>query len=122
MTIEEKINEIISLEHQKEELEAKQDVLKAEVMAEMDQNGLKKVSTNEADVTKANKVTYSYTDEAAIMDYIKSNGLDNYLEVKIRKTDFNKELSKKGSLYESLSGKFSTSETPYLKIKEKATI
>lgn len=122
ITTEEKIIQIIRLQHQMDELDKSISELKESVMADMDLAGVKSLDTNEANVTKISKMNYSYVDESAIMAYLKANGLDNYLETKIRKTDLNKELSKKGSLCESLSGKFSTSETPYLKIKEKASL
>lgn len=122
ITTEEKIIRIIRLQHQIDELDKSISELKESVMADMDLAGVKSLDTDEANVTKISKVNYSYVDELAIMSYLKDNGLDNYLETKIRKTDLNKELSKRGSLCESLSGKFFTSETPYLKIKEKASL
>lgn len=114
------IKEYIDIQKQEEEIKAKKEQLGLQI---------KEALANEPDATyitaegnramMVEKTTFKYTDELAIMNYIKTKGLsDVYLTTKIDTTKFNKELKSEGMLFEAVKSFVTKTITEALTVKE----
>lgn len=119
MVLDEQIITYIKLQKEQEELRQKADVLKAEIISEMEAQGLSSTTVDTYSVTLTLRESIKYSDEPAIISYCESNGLTNYISKKVNTTALNKELKKKNDLTESLSHYFMVSQSKVLTVKEK---
>ena len=64
-----------------------------------------------------NKTSFKYTDEIAILNYLRSHRLNDFISTKVNTTAMNKELKNKGALYEDLKNYCSENSSITLSVK-----
>lgn len=118
MTINENIELYATLQAQKEELESQMSSLKEIIMKEMDEQEQSKVITSSGKVAQiVNKEIIKYTDEVAIINYLESHNMSQFVTKKVNTTSLNKELKKGQSLTESLHSLYTTSNSRSFSVK-----
>lgn len=112
------IEDYKKLQDEEKALKDKLDVMKEQIIKEMQGSSRNKVELPSgvvAFLTEA--ITYKYTDEPRIIKYLKDNGLTNYIIEKINTTPLNTELKKGMALTENLSPYYTSSVTTKLTVK-----
>lgn len=117
MTLVEKIEDYIELQRQQDELKAKLDSAKEDIINEMEVQGLEKLEVDNYVAQVSNKVTIKYPDEVALIKYLKENGYGRYVVEKVDTTPLNKELKKGGTLTESLHPFYNETKSKVLTVK-----
>ena len=118
MNLNELLENYAVRQEQENEIKAKKEALKSSIVSELELAGVTSyTSDNNVRGSIAMKQSVKYDDEVAIVDYLQSNGMSNYLKTVIDTTNFNKTLKSSQALQESLKGKFSISESPALTVK-----
>lgn len=117
MELNEQIKEYVELQKAKDELKAKIDAIKQEIIDAMNSQGVNKVETAQGTATLVTKTNIKYTDELAIVKYCEDNNLTNYITKKVNTTALNKELKKGGVLKESLNTYYSENVSQVLTVK-----
>ena len=117
MELNEQIKEYVELQKEQEELKAKLDAAKQEIIDAMTSQGLSKFETAQGTATLVAKTNIKYTDELAIVKYCEDNNLTNYITKKVNATALNKELKKGGVLKESLNTYYSENVSQVLTVK-----
>ena len=116
--LKENLEEYSKLTKQVEELKSKLEQLKGCIVESMDSLGVTSYKADDVEGKLVSKNLYKYKDEMAIVNYLKKNKLDNYLQEKINTTVMNKELKNKGLLYESLKDYVEENNSIALSVKE----
>lgn len=120
MELNQKVDMYAVLQKEAEELKAKMDALKAEIIEDMESEGLVKTTTdNDTSVSLVYKETIKYSDEPAILKYCEDRGLNNYVVKKVNTTALNKDLKKSSSLTEDLNSFYLVNKTKVLTVKGK---
>ena len=102
MTLNENLERYYQLQKEIEEREEEMKSLKEEIVAEMQKEGLKSQDTGLVEGKIIDKVSFKYNDEVAILNYLRTHRLNNFISNKVNTTAMNKELKNKGALYEDL--------------------
>ena len=116
MTLNEKLNRYYELQEQVKELSDEMDSLKSEIISDMENEGITNQKTDEVEGKLVNKTLFKYTDEIAILKYLRDNKLDNFIQSKVN-SSINKELKTKGKLYEDLKLYCSETNSTQLSVK-----
>lgn len=104
--IEEQIKAYIDIKNQIEELEAKKNEIGETIKDYLKTAEGKKFDGQNYKAALVDKTLFKYTDEAAIVRYIKRYNLKNYLKETINTKVLNDDLKKGGSLEEDLKEYF----------------
>lgn len=102
--LEEDVKKYIELKEQIEKLSAEKDILSNSIKEALDKIASHSYTTADNRTVKiVSRTTYTYLDEAAIMQYVILKGLgDVYVMKKIDTKRLNKELKSKGKLFEGI--------------------
>ena len=105
---------------EEERLDTEKEELKTQIMASMEDIGVKKYENNNSTVSVTTSVNISYKDELAIINYLNNHGYKGLVKNKLDTPAINKELKKTGSvLSEALRDYYSVYNTDKLTIKRK---
>ena len=111
------IDEYNELQKLEKSLKNRKDQLKAKIIANMQELGEKLIESDTGvSATLTFKETIKYTDEFAIIKYLKKNNLDEYITTGID-TKFNSKLKESNSLSEALADSFTITEVNALTVK-----
>lgn len=102
MTLDERLNRYYQLQEEVSQREEEMSSLKEEIVKEMELQGVTSQNTGLVEGKIINKQTFKYNDEVAIINYLRSHRLNNFISTKVNTTSMNKELKNKGALYEDL--------------------
>lgn len=117
MTLNEKLEIYYQLQKETEEREEEMKSLKEEIVKEMEVEGITSQNTGLVEGKIINKTSFKYTDEVAILNYLRSHRLNNFISNKVNTTVMNKELKSKGALYEDLKNYCSENSSVTLSVK-----
>lgn len=117
MSLNENLERYYQLQKEVEEREEEMKSLKEEIVAEMQKEGLKSQDTGLVEGKIIDKVSFKYTDEVAILNYLRSHRLNNFISNKVNTTAMNKELKNKGALYEDLKSYCTENTSTTLSVK-----
>lgn len=119
MELNEMIKRFAILKEQEDQIKAEKDILSKAIMNQMVE---KKVITEDGyKAQKIEKQNITYTDEAAIIRYLKKNRLSNYVVEKINTTELNKQLKlDKSILKEDLNRFYNTEVKEVLQISKES--
>lgn len=118
MTLEEKVKKYFELSQQMKALKDEADALKDEIVAQMEAADLKKVNIDNLTASITPKEYVKYTDELAILGFLKNQGYMNFVKESVDTTNFNKALKTNNSLQENLKGYYTTTISSSLSVKE----
>lgn len=105
---------------EEERLNAEKEGLKTQIIASMEDIGVKKYENNNSTVSVITSVNISYKDELAIINYLNNHGYKGLVKNKLDTPAMNKELKKTGSvLSEALRDYYYVYNTDKLTIKRK---
>lgn len=111
------INEYNELQKQEKSIKNRKDQLKAKITASMQELGEQFVESDTGvSATLTFKETIKYTDEFAVIKYLKNNNLDEYITTGID-TKFNSKLKESISLSEALADSFTITAINALTVK-----
>ena len=111
------INEYNELQKLEKYLKNRKDQLKAKITASMQELGEKFVESDTGvSAALTLKETIKYTDEFAVIKYLKNNNLDEYITTGID-TKFNSKLKESISLSEALADSFTITTVNALTVK-----
>lgn len=102
MTLNENLEKYYQLQKEVEEREDEMKSLKEAIISEMEKEGIKDKDTGHVEGKIIDKTSFKYNDEVAIITYLRSKGLNNFITTKVNTSAMNKELKGKGVLYEDL--------------------
>ena len=119
MTLNEKLERYYQLQKEIEEREEEMKSLKEEIIKEMEIEDISSQNTGVVEGKIINKTSFKYNDEVAMINYLKEKGLESFVNSKVNTSNMNKELKKKGSLYEDLKPYVLETSTSTLSVKSK---
>lgn len=102
MTLNENLERYAQLQKEVEERETEMESLKENIIKQMSAEGITSQDTGTVLGKISNRTSFKYTDEVAVINYLRSHRLNNFLTSKVNTTVMNKELKGHGSLYEDL--------------------
>ena len=102
MTLNENLERYYQLQKEVEEREEEMKSLKESIVKEMELEGVTSQNTGKVEGKIINKISFKYTDEVAILSYLRSHRLNSFISNKVNTSAMNKELKGKGVLYEDL--------------------
>lgn len=117
MTLNENLERYYQLQKEVEEREEEMKALKEAIVKEMEIAGITSQNTGLVEGKLINKTSFKYNDETAILNYLRSHRLNNYISTKINTTTINKELKNKGALYEDLKSYCTENSSTTLSVK-----
>lgn len=117
MSLNENLERYYQLQQEIDSKEQELNALKEQIVKEMGDAGIASRSTGSVEGKLINKTTFKYIDEVAILTYLRSHRLNNYISTKINTTAMNKELKGKGALYEDLKKYCSENTSTTLSVK-----
>ena len=117
MTLNENLEKYYQLQKEIEEREEEMKALKESIIKEMELEGVTSQNTGKVEGKIINKTSFKYTDEVAILNYLRSHRLNNFISNKVNTSAMNKELKNKGTLYEDLKSYCSESSSTTLSVK-----
>lgn len=101
------LKEYNELQSKKSSIEEDMEALKESIMSKMDELGLNKTTTpDNITASIVMKETFKYTDEPALVKYLKDNNLSQFIVEKVNAVPMNKELKKGMSLTENLKSMY----------------
>ena len=108
------------LQMRENEIAAEKATLKSQILEELEKMNATEYTSTDGSLkgSISSKVTFKYTDEAGIMNYLKMHGMSQYLKTAINTTDLNKQLKTSNTLQEALTGKFTRQESQALTVKK----
>lgn len=112
------VNQYNELQAQAEDISTQMSTLKATIIEELDD--ITEYVTTDTHVTAkvVAKETFKYTDESAMIKWLKNNGYAQFVVEKVNTTPMNKELKKGLTLTESLKTMFTKTTSYSLTVKE----
>ena len=111
------INEYNELQKQEKSIKNRKDQLKTKITASMQELGEQFVESDTGvSATLTFKETIKYTDEFAVIKYLKNNNLDEYITTGID-TKFNSKLKESISLSEALADSFTITAINAITVK-----
>lgn len=117
MSLNENLERYYQLQKEVGEKEEEMKSLKEEIVAEMQKEGLKSQDTGLVEGKIIDKVSFKYNDEVAIINYLRSHRLNDFISTKVNTTAMNKELKAKGVLFEELKPYYSENSSITLSVK-----
>lgn len=117
--LNEKLERYYQLQQEIESREAEMKTLKEDIIEEMKDENISSKDTGNVVGKIVDKTTFKYNDEISMITYLKEKGLESFVNSKINTTNMNKELKKKGSLYEDLKPYVLETSTSTLSVKAK---
>lgn len=117
MTLNENLERYYQLQKEVEEREDEMKALKESIVKEMELEGVTSQNTGKVEGKIINKTAFKYTDEVAILTYLRSKRLNNFITTKVNTSAMNKELKGKGALYEDLRPYCEESSSTTLSVK-----
>lgn len=102
MTIATKIEAYADIVERIAELELKKRELSDQIKAELAAQGLNEFENNTVKARITSRTTFKYTDEVAIINYLRGKKLNKYINEKIATTALNKDLKISGVLRKDL--------------------
>lgn len=82
------------------------------------ENTTKYLTEDNISATIAKKETFKYVDELSMIKYLQENGYGQFVELKVKTVEMNKELKKPGVLNEALSSYVTKSRVESLSVKK----
>lgn len=117
MSLNENLERYYQLQKEVEEREEEMKSPKEETVKEMEIEGISSQNTGLVEGKIINKASFKYTDEIAILNYLRSHRLNDFISTKVNTTAMNKELKSKGALYEDLKNYCSENSSITLSVK-----
>lgn len=117
MSLNENLERYYQLQKEVEEREEEMKSLKEEIVKEMEIEGISSQNTGLVEGKIINKASFKYNDEIAILNYLRSHRLNDFISTKVNTTAMNKELKNKGALYEDLKNYCSENSSITLSVK-----
>ena len=117
MSLNENLERYYQLQKEVEEREEEMKSLKEEIVKEMEIEGISSQNTGLVEGKIINKASFKYNDEIAILNYLRSHRLNDFISTKVNTTAMNKELKNKGALYEDLKNYCSENNSITLSVK-----
>ena len=117
MNLNENLERYYQLQKEVEEREEEMKSLKEEIVKEMGIEGISSQNTGLVEGKIINKTSFKYTDEIAILNYLRSHRLNDFISTKVNTTAMNKELKNKGVLFEELKPYYSENSLITLSVK-----
>ena len=117
MTLNENLERYYQLQKEVEEREEEMKSLKEAIVKEMEIAGITSQNTGLVEGKIIDKTSFKYNDEVAIINYLRSHRLNNFIVTKVNTTAMNKELKSKGALYEDLKSYCSENNSITLSVK-----
>lgn len=102
MTLNENLERYAQLQQEVEERKVEMESLREEIIKQMNEQGITSQDTGTVLGKIINRTSFKYTDEVAVINYLRSRRLNNFLTSKVNTSAMNKELKGHGSLYEDL--------------------
>lgn len=116
--IKDMLKDYLEITSQIEELESKKNELRGLVLNELGNMGVEKYADEDYSATLSYKDTFKYSDETAIINWLKNNGYENFVIEKVD-TKLNKELkSGTKALTEGLNGLYVHNTSTALTVKK----
>lgn len=117
--LEELLETYNNIQIEETKIKTQKDELKAQILEEMSkENTTKYLTEDNISATIAKKETFKYIDELSMIKYLQENGYNQFVELKIKTTDMNKELKKQSTLTEALSSYVTKSSVDSLSVKK----
>lgn len=117
--LEELLETYNNIQIEETRIKAQKDELKAQILEEMSkENTTKYLTEDNISATIAKKETIKYVDELSMIKYLQENGYNQFVELKIKTTDMNKELKRQSTLTEALSSYVTKSSVDSLSVKK----
>lgn len=117
--LEELLETYNNVQIEETKIKTQKDELKAQILEEMSkENTTKYLTEDNISATIAKKETFKYVDELSMIKYLQENGYNQFVELKIKTTDMNKELKKQSTLTEALSSYVTKSSVDSLSVKK----
>lgn len=117
--LEELLETYNNVQLEETKIKTQKDELKAQILEEMSkENTTKYLTEGNISATIAKKETFKYVDELSMIKYLQENGYNQFVELKIKATDMNKELKKQSTLTEALSSYVTKSSVDSLSVKK----
>ena len=117
MSLNENLERYYQLQNEMSKIDEEMKSLKEEIVKEMEVLGVNSQNTGLVEGKIVNKQTFKYTDEVAIINYLRSHRLNNFISTKVNTTSMNKELKNKGALYEDLKSYCTENNSITLSVK-----
>ena len=116
--LEELLKSYNDIQVEETKIKTSKDELKAQILEEMSkENTTKYLTEDNISATIAKKETFKYVDELSMIKYLQENGYSQFIELKVKTTEMNKELKKPGVLNEALSSYVTKSSVDSLSVK-----
>lgn len=118
MTLDEMINNYKTLQDKEDEIKKKMDELRVRIIAGMKAENKKKIVTDTnvtASISEATRLTY--TDEQAIIAYLKAHNMRSFLKESINVSIMNKEIKGSQLLQENLKNFYTNITSDRLSVK-----
>lgn len=118
-TLETLLKDYDQLQNQEQQIKAAKESLREQILQIFASNQLTDYTTQDEQLKAKviSKVTFKYTDEAGIMNYLKMRGMGQYLKTTIDTVALNKQLKTSTTLQEGLAGKYVANDVPSLTVK-----
>lgn len=117
--LEELLETYNNVQLEETKIKTQKDELKTQILEEMSkENTTKYLNEDNISATITKKETFKYVDELSMIKYLQENGYNQFVELKIKTTDMNKELKKQSTLTEALSSYVTKSSVDSLSVKK----
>ena len=117
--LEELLETYNNVQIEEAKIKSQKEELKTQILEEMSkENTTKYLTEDNISATIAKKETFKYVDELSMIKYLQENGYNQFVELKIKTTDMNKELKKQSTLTEALSSYVTKSSVDSLSVKK----
>lgn len=118
MSLNENLERYYQLQKEVDEREEEMKSLKEEIIKAMNEEGITSQNTGLVEGKLINKTTFKYDDEVAILSYLRSHRLNDFISTKVNTTAMNKELKAKGVLSQELKPYYSLTESISLSVRQ----
>lgn len=108
----------VKLQKEEERLADEKTNLKNQILEELDKLGVNKYSYDNITATVADRESFKYNDELAMIQWCKNNGYSALIKESVNTTAMNKELKKSNLLTESLNTYYTKTLSKSLTVKE----
>ena len=117
LTLKEAITEYLKVQEKLEQLGQREEELKEIILNQMENEKISSFQDNEVEAKVTGNITFSYTDEQAIIKYLNNHGYKGFIKNTINKTALNKELKGGTQLTEALASYYQKKEGKKLSVK-----
>lgn len=112
------LEKYVVLQAEEEKLNQQKAELKNQILEEMDKLGVNKYTYENISATVADRESFKYNDELAMIQWCKNNGYASLIKESVNTTAMNKELKKSNLLTESLNTYYTKTLSRSLTVKE----